>query len=545
MSRRFVLLVLSIALLATVAFTPRQAAAANAPCTTATFQALFNPLDATITLAQSLPAGANPSPVGTIAVPICRVAGVVAPVIKFEVWMPTTNWNGKFQGVGNGGLAGSITYSDMRTAVGRNYATASTDTGHSSNDPGDGWWTNAQQIKDYGYRAIHEMTMKAKAITKAFYDGVAPGHSYFVGCSTGGRQAFMESQRYPDDYDGIIAGSPVYRVIQLRARHVWTWQANHEEGDTDPHAIPTSKLQMIFNAVTAACDALDGLVDGLVDDPRRCDFQPKSLLCQAGDAATCLTAPQVEALEKMYAGPRNPSTGEQVYPGVPRTSELDQGQSIGAVPNFQYTRFFAYTVFEDPNYDFRTFTFDTSLATALTKEYGGETLEFIHNAENPDLSDFKARGGKMIIWHPQSDPLPNPVDTIQYYENVKATFGHGRGQDYKTEEFLRLFLLPNVGHCGGGSAGGPNTIDLVTALEQWVENGIAPDKIIASRVTGGVVTRTRPICAYPLVARYTGTGSIDDAANFVCELKGLDRADEASGFDHGLQGRDNARRKQQ
>src|SRR2546425_3568450 len=178
------------------------------------------------------------------------------------------------------------------------------------------------------------------------------------------------------------------------------------------------------------------------------------------------------------------------------------------------------------------------------------------NADDPDLSAFKARGGKMIIWHGWSDPLPTPVDTIRYYENVLAVFGHpsaggvgpstdGRGQESKTEEFLRLFLLPNVGHCGGAAAGGPNTFDPLTALEQWVEEGIAPDKIVASRVTGGVVTRTRPLCPYPRVARYTGSGSIDDAANFVCELKGLDRADEATGFDHGLQGRDNARRKQQ
>jgi feruloyl esterase len=192
----------------------------------------------------------------------------------------------------------------------------------------------------------------------------------------------------------------------------------------------------------------------------------------------------------MYAGPQN-----GFYPGVPMTSELDQGQSIGIVPNPAYTTFFNYTVFENPNYDFRTFNFDTDVAFALNKVFGGETLDFIHNADNPDLSAFKARGGKMIIWHGWSDPLPTPVDTIRYYENVLALFGHpsvggvgpstnGRGQESTTEEFLRLFLLPNVGHCGGGAAGGPNTWDLVSALEQWVEDGIAPEEIIASRVTG-------------------------------------------------------------
>jgi feruloyl esterase len=538
MSRRSVLLGFSIALLATFAFAPAPAAAANADCTTATFAALGLP-NTTITLAQPLPAGPNPSPVGTLALPICRVAGVIAPHINFEVWMPTASWNGKFQGVGNGGLAGSITYSDMRTAISRNYATTSTDTGHNSNAAGDPWWTNAQQIKDYGYRSIHEMTVKAKAIITAFY-GVAPRYSYFNGCSTGGRQAFMESQRYPHDYDGIIAGSPVFRVITLRARHVWTWQANHEEGDNDPHAIPTSKLPMIFNAVVAACDARDGLVDGQVDNPRRCHFKPKSLLCTGGDAATCLTAPQVEALEKMYAGPRDPRTHKQIYPGIPPTSELDQGQSIGAVPNPQYTTFFANTVFEDPNYDFRTFKFPQDLTFALNKVFGGETLEFIHHATDPDLSEFNKHHGKMIVWHPESDPLPNPADTIRYYEEVRATMRdrHHKGE---VEDFLRLFLPPMVGHCGGGSAGGPNTLDLVTALEQWVEHGNAPDKIIASRVTGGVVTRTRPLCRYPFVARYKGTGSIDDAANFVCKFEGPGYTHGPSRLDHGFDGWDHGR----
>jgi feruloyl esterase len=513
MSRRFFLFVLSIALIATIALAPARAAATTAPCTLATFEALNLP-ETTILLVESLPAGSNPSPVGNIALPICRVRGVIAPANLFEVWMPTADWNGKFQAVGNGGLAGSISFGDMRTALSRNYATASTDTGHSSNAPGDPWWTNAQQIKDYGYRSIHELTVKAKAIINAFY-GADPERSYFVGCSTGGRQAFMEAQRYPDDYDGIIAGAPVYRVIQLRARHVWTWQCNQAD-PTGAHAIPVSKLRAIFNAVVAACDQRDGLVDGQVDDPRRCHFDPDRLLCTEADNDTCLTAPQIETLKCMYAGPVNPRTRKQIYPGVPATSELDQGQSIGAVPNPAYTTFFQHTVFEDPNYDFLTFNFDTDVAYALNKEFAGETLKFIHNADDPDLTAFKARDGKMIVWHGWSDPLPNPVDTIDYYNRIRTGFGHSRRQADKTEEFVRLFLLPNVGHCGGAAPGGPNTWDPLTALEEWVEEGIAPEEIIASRVTDGVVTRTRPVCAYPQVARYVGSGSIDDAANFIC-----------------------------
>ena len=513
MSRRFFFLVLSIAIAATIALAPAPAAAATAPCTLETFAALNLP-ETTITLVESLPAGPNPSPVGNIALPICRVRGVIAPAILFEVWLPTADWNGKFQAVGNGGLAGSISFSDMQAAVARNYATASTDTGHSSNASGDPWWTNAQQIKDYGYRSIHELTVKSKAIINAFY-GADPDRSYFVGCSTGGRQAFMEAQRYPRDYDGIIAGAPVYRVIELRARHVWTWQCNQAD-PTGAHAIPVSKLRAIFNAVVASCDRRDGLVDGQVDDPERCKFDPDTLLCTDADNDTCLTAPQIETLKCMYAGPVNPRTRKQFYPGVPVTSELDQGQSIGVVPNPQYTTFFQNTVFEDPNYDFLTFNFDTDVRYSLKKKFNGETLEFIHHAEDPDLTAFNSHGGKMIVWHGRSDPLPNPVDTIDYYNSIRTRFSHNRRHADKTEDFVRLFLLPNVGHCGGAAPGGPNTWDPLTALEQWVEEGIAPEEIIASRVTGGVVTRTRPICAYPKTAQYVGSGSIDDAANFVC-----------------------------
>jgi feruloyl esterase len=224
----------------------------------------------------------------------------------------------------------------------------------------------------------------------------------------------------------------------------------------------------------------------------------------------------------MYAGPVNPRTRKQVYPGVPATSELDQGQSIGAVPNPQYTTFFQNTVFENPNYDFLTFNFDTDVRFALNKKFDGETLKFIHHAEDTDLTAFKRRGGKMIVWHGSSDPLPNPADTIDYYNRIHTRSGHHRHQADKTEDFVRLFLLPHVGHCGGAAPGGPNEWDPLTALEDWIEKHIAPEEIIASRVTNGVVTRTRPICAYPQVARYVGSGSIDDAANFVCH-EGRDR----------------------
>ena len=345
-------------------------AAATAPCTPATFAALG--LDNTILLkVESLPAGANPSPVGTIATPICRVYAVfdqrtVGGAVLgdfFEVWLPSATWNGKYQGAGNGGLAGSITYSDMRAAVARGYATSSTDTGHSSNAASNPWWTDAPAIKDYGYRAIHETALRSKAIIQAFY-GSAPSHSYFNACSTGGREAFMEAQRYPTDYDGIIAGSPVYRVIKLRARHVHTWQCNYLD-TSNAHAIPVAKLRPIYDAIVAQCDGIDGLVDGQVDDPRRCNFDPASIQCAGADNVNCLTAAQVETFRCIYRGATDPDTGAVIYPGPPLTSELDEAQNIGQAPNTQYTTFFANTVFENPAYDFLTFRFPGDVTFSL------------------------------------------------------------------------------------------------------------------------------------------------------------------------------------
>ena len=499
-------------------------AAANAPCEAGTFQALGLP-QTSILLVQSLNAGTHAAPVGTIEAPICRLRARFDPANFFEVWLPTSTWNGKYQGAGNGGLAGSITYGDLRAGIARGYATSSTDTGHSSNAATDPWWRNAQAIKDYGYRSIHETAVRSKAIVKAFY-GNAPSKSYFNACSTGGRQAFMEAQRYPDDYDGIIAGAPVYRVIDLRARHVKTWQCNHLDS-TGAHAIPTTKLRPIFEAILTQCDHIDGLVDGQVDDPRRCNFDPGSIQCAGADDGRCLTAAQVETLRCIYKGPTDLNTGELLYPGPPVTSELDQAQNIGPVPNPQYTIFFSNTVFENPAYDFRTFRFDVDLALSLNKQYEGETLESIHHAESADLRAFASRGGKMIIWHGWSDPLPQPVDTIAYYEKVDKFFKKNvKGKDHtRVEDFARLFLLPNVGHCGGGAAGGPNTWDPLTALEQWVEHGVAPEQIVASRVNAGTLVRTRPICAYPNRARYVGSGSIDDASNFVCKKGGWEDDD--------------------
>ncbi len=503
-------------------------------CELSTFTGLGLP-DTEITLVQPLPAGANPSPVGTIALPICRVVGKVAPAINFEVWLPSTGWNGKFNGVGNGGLAGSIGYSAMRTALSRNYATASTDTGHKNTDPND-WAIDRGLLTDFASRSIHVTAVAAKAIIHAYY-GNGSRYSYFTGCSGGGGQALSEAQRYPADYDGIVAGAPANFVTHMWPGELWPAIVTYNDKTTTYPTGYTSKLPLMNSAALAACDCLDFVVDGLIDDPRRCDFDPATLLCRGPEDSTCLTAPQVEAIRAIYAGLWDPFTGEQIWPGYEPGSELNWGGHI--VPFTIPPVYFKYMVLknQDPTWTWQNFDFADVYDYHVFIQ-GDAELAPILNSTNPDLSAFKARGGKMIMYHGWNDQNIAPRNSISYYKSVLEAMGGER----KTGNFLRLFMVPGMGHCSGGP--GPNTFDSLGALEQWVEHNIAPERIIAAHLTSGVVDRTRPLCPYPLVARWTGIGSTDDAANFVCELRGLDRADEASDFEHGLQGRNNARRRQ-
>ena len=567
MVRRIALRSCLIALLAIAAVAPAQAKdkeqtpGANAPCSQATFQNIF--LDITSwtdvntypagTSAKSLPnlTGLAPGGSATIKVDICRVAFTIDKYIDVEVWLPLSGWNGKLQGVGNGGLAGSISYSggtvggDLVTATGLGYAAVGTDTGHISNcgstpcppptpvTLGNSWWTNPPQLKDNGYLAIHEMTVKAKAFLEKFYNQ-GPEHSYFNACSTGGREGFMEAQRYPKDYDGIVTGSPVFQVLHLRSRHVWTWQCNWQDpsgASSIPFASTTfngttyrfGKLTTIFNAVVNKCQGQDGLNDGLVWDPRACRFDPVTIQCPAGtDNVACLTPKQAETLRCMYRGP-----GEDIYPGIQMSSELDNGQSIGNIPNPQYTTFFANTVFWNvldqtgaPAFDFRTFAFPDSVNYTVNQLWGGETLGYQQEADSPDVTEFKKNGGKWIIYQPTADPLPSAVDTIHYYNSVRDFFGFK--QPEKTQDFVRLFMVPNAGHCLGTNPGGPTNIDPLTALENWVEHGVAPDRLIGSDAKS---TYSRPICHFPLVTQYSGQGSTTDASSFQC-VQGPDWQDQ-------------------
>ncbi|MBV9507787.1 MAG: tannase/feruloyl esterase family alpha/beta hydrolase [Acidobacteriia bacterium] len=462
--------------------------------------------DTTITMAQPVAAGQLSIPAGRGAsyadLPaFCRVAATLRPSsdsdIKVEIWLPLSGWNGKFQAVGNGGWAGVISYREMSDALRGGYATASTDTGHTG---GSGSFAlgHPEKLADFGYRSEHEMTVKAKAVVKAFY-GAVPQRSYWNGCSTGGRQGLKEAQKFPDDYDGIIAGAPANRT----ALALWIAFATLK----DPASyIPASKYPLIHNAVIQACDARDGVKDGLLEDPTRCNFDPKVLICKGGDGPSCLTEPQAEAARKIYTAATNPRTGEQLFPSLAPGSELGWAV-LGAGPDPSAVIFdqFKYVVFRNPNWDWRTFDFDSDIARSEQPE------NLVMNATDPNLKPFFAHDGKLLLYHGWSDPNITPLSTIKYYNAVVDTMGGAA----KTANNVRLFLEPGMGHCGGGE--GPNQFDKVGALEQWVEHHQAPEKIIASHSANGKVDRTRPLCPYPQVAQYKGSGSIDDAQNFVCK----------------------------
>jgi feruloyl esterase len=470
--------------------------------------------NATINSAQLVPAGGFSLPGGNAKgkgksaagafgdLPaFCRVQATLTPSsdsdIKIEVWMPAAGWNNKYEAVGNGGWAGVISYPALADALRRGYATSSTDTGHVG---GSGSFAlgHPEKLIDFGWRSEHEMTVKSKTIIQAFY-GSGPKLSYWNGCSTGGRQGLQEAQRFPDDYDGFIVGAAANRTLLA----MWISFAVLK----DPASyIPPAKYPMIHEAVLNACDAKDGVKDGLLEDPARCKFDPKALLCKNGDGPTCLTAPQVEAARKMYTSPDDPRGGKELFPPLVPGTELGWGvQAAGPDPTANMHDHFKYVIFKDPNWDWRTFRWEESdIARTRTEEAN------VMNATNPNLRPLFSHNGKMIMYHGWSDTNVPGLSSVKYYKTVVDTLGGAK----KTADSIRLFMAPGMGHCGGGE--GPDTFDLVSALEQWVEKGKAPEKIIASKITDGKVVRTRPLCPYPQVAKYKGSGSIDEASNFSC-----------------------------
>jgi tannase/feruloyl esterase len=433
----------------------------------------------------------------------CRVEATLKPSadsdIKIEVWLPAA-WNGKFLAVGNGGWTGFIVYPALVASLRRGYATASTDTGHSGGSASFALG-HPEKLTDFGYRAVHEMTVQAKALIGVYY-GAGPRLSYWQGCSSGGKQGLKEAQKFPADYDGIIAGAPANYWTHLITQAIWVAQATLK----DPASfIPPAKYPLINKAVLDACDAMDGVKDGLLENPLGCQFDPNVLRCTADDAPTCLTAPQVAAVNRIYGAAKNPRTGDVIFPGMARGSELGWGALAGGPKPLSIADdHYKYVVFNDPNWDFRTLDFDRDLAKA------DQTDDGLINATDPNLSAFAAHGGKLLMYHGWNDQLIAPQNSIDYYTSITKRMGAAKAQT-----FTRLFMVPGMQHCGGGP--GPGTFDMLSALEAWVEKGTPPAQIVASHSANGSVDRTRPLCAYPQVAQYTGSGSIDEAASFVCK----------------------------
>lgn len=497
----------------------------------------------TITLAKLIPAGtfsgppavysgADLTPFYKTLPAFCRVLAQATPTadsdIKLEVWMPAAGWNGKLQGIGNGGFAGQIDYGQLGTAVSHGYVATATDTGHSGT-PIDAAWAlgHPEKVADFGHRGLHETTRVAKGAIKEFY-GRKPEHSYFWGCSDGGREALMEAQRYPEDYDGILAGAPANYWTALLSSGVWNTQAL----TMDPASfIPPAKVPAIASAVLAACDSLDGVHDGVLNDPRQCHFDPASMQCKSGeDSDKCLTAPQATALKKLYQGPED-SHGRSVFPGyLPGAEDGPGGWGLwitGRAPAKSLmalfgSGYFSNMVYDKSDWDYRSFNVDAGMKAA------GEKTANALNATNADLTAFKSSGGRLILYHGWEDPAIPALNTINYYENVLDKMGKRN-----VDTFVRLYMVPGMQHCNGGPGAdsfGQESYDppdprqnMRLALEEWVEKNTAPVSITAAKFASKDPEHhpvmTRPLCPYPSAAKYKGSGDTNDAANFVCAEK--------------------------
>jgi feruloyl esterase len=387
----------------------------------------------------------------------------------------------------------------MLTALGRGYAAASTDTGHVGGSASFALG-HPEKVIDFGWRAVHEMTVASKKIITAYYE-TAPRYSYWNGCSAGGRQAMKEAQRFPADYDGIIAGAPGLDWTGRAAQAVHVAQSLQK----DPSAkLSPAQAGLVHTAVLQACDARDGVKDGVVENPATCSFDPGVLQCRGVEDASCLSPAQVTTVRMLFSSQVNPKS-KRVIAGLQPGSELgwtDMGWTASARATGLDQ--FRYIVLKDPRWEIDKFNFAVDIARADDVDDG--TI----NALDPNLEPFIDRGGRLIHYHGWSDPQISPMNSVQYHQRVLETLGGAA----KVHGSYRLFMAPGMGHCGGGE--GPNTFDMVAALEQWVEQGKAPDQIIASRSVRGTVDRTRPLCPYPQVAAYKGSGSTDDASNFVC-----------------------------
>jgi feruloyl esterase len=478
----------------------------------------------------------------------CEIVAVSRPtsdsVINFTLLLPPQeDWNGKYLQYGSGGWGGALQLNEMIGPLAQGYAVAETDDGHQNQDPVHALTPNwalghPEKVIDFGYRAVHETATLSKTALQGYFNKPA-SRAYFQGCSDGGREALMEAERYPEDFDGIIAGAPANNWSHQFAGFMWNELALNAKPES---RITAEQLPAIEQAALAACDELDGVKDGLTEDPRKCHFDPTVLLCHGLAGADCLTQPQIGALKKIYDGPIDPKTGEQIYPGYEPGTEAEPGAWVGwilplpqfpqgSVQSFFGNGFFSLVVHEDPKWDWHTMDFNRDVKAADEKDAP------IINSYNPDLRTFRDHGGKLIQYHGWGDPAIAPRDSINFYEKVTAFLRSSpdpRAPDAKDiQGFYRLFMVPGMGHCTGGP--GPTSFgndatqvdnpvdadhDLLTALDRWVTQEVAPDKLIGSGKIGGsaAVKVTRPLCPYPKVARYKGHGDSNVASSFDCVI---------------------------
>jgi feruloyl esterase len=452
----------------------------------------------------------------TSATPYCEVRGTIAPADTIVLRLPTTGWTQRYVQTGCGGECGSSNINFGQAAncppvTAGQVAVATTDMGHQGQNDGSWAANNPQAQIDFAYRGVHVTSQVAKAIIGKFY-GHRPAYSYFTGCSDGGREALMEAQRYPDDFDGIAAGAPANDMdVQNTYHHGWNVLTNLDADGK--YILLAAKLPMLHAAVLAACDKLDGLKDGLIDDPRGCHFDPYSIVCKtAQDASTCLTTAEAGVVRRLHDGAVTGS-GARLEPAISHEwgSELDwtlfipaaQGQTVGSQMFVEsFARYLGFTNYVNANWQLKDLklTVPGFWDTVQSSSYLA--------AMDPDLSRFRRDGGKLLLWHGWEDQHISPQGTLEYWDAMQRTLGKPA-----VDSFAKLFLFPGVAHCGGGE--GPNVFDVLTPVMAWTESGRVPSKIVASRIDNGTVTRTRPVFPYPAVARYDGTGSIDDAANFV------------------------------
>ena len=484
---------------------------------------------ASVTSAELVPAGAFTPVEGKAALAnlpsFCKITAQSTPtsdsLIRFELWVPADHWNGKLVATGNGGYSPELNYGDMAYAMREGYAVLGGDSGHQSKDPNDTMFAvgHPQKIIDWGTRSVHAITVPGKQILADLMARPA-SRSYYYGCSTGGHQGYAEVQRYPDDFDGVIAGDPGNNRVALNAEFLWRFLANHVPGDNTHPILTSDKVALVSKAAIAACDSLDGVTDGVIADPRMCTrdkFNIDALRCKAGDAANCLTPAQIDAVKAIYRGPVDPVTHATIYPGPVVGSEATWATYWGKdVP--VRADFWRYWAFNDPSWNWWTFDYHRDYQAALAK------LGPLVDQNNPDISQFKSHGGKLIAYQGWADPVVNPLDTIAYYDKVEAQ----QGSQSATDAFYRLYMVPGMAHCMGGvgqtnfgNQGAPAPIidashDILSALDRWVTQDVAPDTITASELKNGSVASTRPLCPYPKRAIYNGNGDTRLAASYSC-----------------------------